>query len=73
MNKSISCADAKHHETLSGYRDLLSANDLAEIFQVSVQTIYKENKEGKFGTPAKIGREYKFPKIFILQRYFQSS
>jgi len=55
---------------LDGYKDLLSVKDLSEIFEVSKQTIYKEMKEGKFGTPIQIGRAYKIPKIYILHRYF---
>jgi len=56
---------------LDGYRDLLSVKDLSTIFEVSKQTIYKEIKEGKFGTPIQIGRAFKIPKIYILSRYFQ--
>ena len=41
-----------------------------QIFDVSEQTIYKEMKEGKFGIPIKMGRAYKVPKIYVLQRYF---
>lgn len=33
------------------YKDLLSVNDLMEIFNVSKATIYKEIKCDKFGTP----------------------
>jgi len=58
------------HKPLDQYRDLLSAKDLANIFNVSMQTIYKEIKAGKFGVPIKIGRAYKIPKIHLLQRYF---
>jgi len=57
---------------LTEYRDLLSAQDLSEIFQTSKQTIYKELKEGKFGIPIRIGRSYKIPKVYILQRYFNT-
>lgn len=57
-------------ETLSRYSDLLSANDLSEIFGVSKQTIYKEMKGGKFGHPIKIGRAYKIPKVYVIRRYF---
>jgi len=57
---------------LAEYRDLLSVKDLAEIFEVSKQTIYKEMKDGKFGTPIQIGRAYKIPKIAILKRYFHA-
>jgi predicted DNA-binding transcriptional regulator AlpA len=49
---------------------LLSVSDLSDIFRVSKQTIYHEIREGKFGTPIQIGRAYKVPKIYILQRYF---
>jgi predicted DNA-binding transcriptional regulator AlpA len=55
---------------LADYNDLLSVDDLSSIFEVSKQTIYKEMKDGKFGTPIQIGRAYKVPKIYILQRYF---
>ena len=56
---------------LGRYRDLLGVEDLSEIFGVSRQTIYKEMKEGKFGNPIQIGRAYKIPKLYILQRYFK--
>ena len=55
---------------LSEYKDLLSVKDLSVIFDVSEQTIYKEMKEGKFGIPIKMGRAYKVPKIYVIQRYF---
>ena len=50
---------------LVNYPDLLSASQLSEIFSVSKQTIYKEIQNGKFGTPIKIGREYKISKLQI--------
>jgi len=52
------------------YNDLLSVNDLSKIFNVSKQTIYKELHNGKFGQPIQIGRAYKIPKTYIVQRYF---
>lgn len=55
---------------LTDYKDLLSVEDLANIFMVSKQTIYKELRSGKFGTPIQIGRAYLIPKIYILQNYF---
>jgi len=55
---------------LTEYRDLLSVKDLSTLFDVSEQTIYKEIKDGKFGVPIKIGRTYKIPKIYIMERYF---
>jgi len=55
----------------TGYKDLLSVKDLSEIFRVTKQTIYKEIHNGKFGQPIQIGRAYKIPKSYILQRYFQ--
>lgn len=51
---------------LAIYSDLLSVQHLAEIFDVSKQTILKELKKGTFGKPLKIGRAYKVPKICIL-------
>ena len=59
-------------DLLDGYRDLLNVNDLSKIFGVSKNTIYKELKAGKFGEPKQIGREFKIPKIYILQKYFLS-
>ena len=59
------------HEALDSYRDLLSVEDLSAIFMVSKQTIYKALKSGEFGDPIQIGRAYRIPKIYILQRYFQ--
>jgi excisionase family DNA binding protein len=51
------------------YGDLLSADELAKIFRVSKQTIYKEIKAGKFGKPIQIGRAYLIPKVYILKNY----
>jgi len=53
---------------LSKYKDLLSVQDLMEIFNVSHVTIYKEIKQGKFGTPIRIGRCFKIPKIYIYKK-----
>jgi len=64
MNESIN--------NLMKYSDLLSIKDLTEIFQVSKQTIYKEIKLGKFGSPIQIGRAYKVPKTYILEKYISS-
>ena len=57
---------------LKDYKDLLNAKNLAEIFGVTKQSIYKELKSKKFGKPIKIGRTYKVPKIYILQKYFSA-
>ena len=56
--------------TLDNYGDLLTAKDLSEFLGVSLQTIYKEIRDGKFGTPIKFGREFRIPKVYIQQRYF---
>jgi excisionase family DNA binding protein len=48
---------------------MLSVDDLAEIFGVSNQTIYKALKDGKFGNPIQMGRSYKIPKIYIIQKF----
>ena len=55
---------------LDKYKDLLSVKDLSEIFGVSKQTIYKSIKDGEFGTPLKIGRAYKIPRIYIWNKFF---
>lgn len=53
---------------LSKYKDLLSTDDLAEIFEVSKSTIYKELRNGSFGEPIRIGRKYKVPKLYIINK-----
>jgi len=55
---------------LEKYRDLLTVEDLTEIFGASKQTIYKEIKQGKFGKPIRIGRAYKVPKMYVLNKFF---
>jgi predicted DNA-binding transcriptional regulator AlpA len=55
---------------LEKYNDLLDINNLSTIFSVSKNTIYKSIKKGEFGTPIKIGRAYKIPKMYIIQKYF---
>ena len=59
-------------EPLAGYKDLLSVDDLCDIFEVSRQTIYKEIRRGKFGEKVQIGKAYKFPKTRIIQEFFQA-
>ena len=54
---------------LSEYNDMLSASDLSELFGVSKKTIYKEIRDGKFGTPIKIGRAFIVPKAFIISQF----
>jgi len=51
-------------------KDLLSVQDLTQIFGVSKQTIYKEIKQGKFGTPICIGRSFKVPRIYVFNKFF---
>jgi len=57
---------------LTKYKDLLSVDDLTEIFNVSKPTIYKEIKQGKFGVPIQIGRAYKIPKNYIIKNFIQN-
>ena len=54
------------------YKDLLSIQDLVEIFGVSKATIYKEIKQGKFGVPIQVGRAFKIPKNYVLKKYFSN-
>ena len=55
---------------LSGYKDLLSVDDLSRIFCVSKNTIYKSIQNGDFGKPIRIGRAYKVPRMFIVNKFF---
>ena len=57
-------------DILFEYRDLLSVEDLSEIFNVGKATIYKSIKNGDFGKPIQIGRAYKIPKNYIIKKYF---
>jgi len=56
--------------TLEKYNDFLSIENLAEIFSVSKQTIRKELKAGKFGTPLQIGRAFRIPRTYIISKFF---
>ncbi|MDR2168142.1 MAG: helix-turn-helix domain-containing protein [Clostridiales bacterium] len=55
--------------SLDNYGDLMTTADLSNFLGVSKQTIYKEIREGKFGNPIKFGREFRIPKLYIVQRY----
>jgi len=58
---------------LHQYKDLLSTDDLSEIFGVSKQTVYKQIQQGNFGdTVIKIGRSFRIPKIAILNQFFSA-
>jgi len=70
MNITSHYSDATKSPELAGYNDLLSIRDLSKIFSVSRNTIYKEIKAGKFGTPIQIGRAYKIPKIYVINKFF---
>lgn len=58
------------NEPLKNYGDLLTVSDLSNVFGISKQTAYKEIKLGKFGGPLKFVREYRIPKVYVVQRYF---
>ena len=57
--------------SIDKYPDLLSVQHLAEIFKVSKNTIYKEIKAGKFGTPIQIGRALKVPRMYVWNKFIQ--
>ena len=57
--------------TLDYYGDLLTVADLSNFLGISRQTIYKEIKDGKFGRPIKFGREFRIPKVFIVEKFIQ--
>jgi len=54
---------------LESYNELLSVKDLSEILKISIQTVRKEMKNGKFGVPLRFGREYRVPKKFIVEKF----
>jgi excisionase family DNA binding protein len=56
---------------LDNYKDLLSVENLAEIFETTKNTIYKEIQRGKFGSPIKIGRKYRIPKTLVREKFFK--
>ena len=62
--------DSPYIVRLDEYKDLLSVQDLMKIFGVSKATIYKEIKQGKFGTPICIGRSFKIPRIYVYNKFF---
>jgi hypothetical protein len=55
---------------IEDFGDLLTTQDLSKLFGMSIKTAYKEIGAGSFGKPLKFGREYRIPKIYIVQRYF---
>lgn len=59
----------EHFAILENYGDLLNTRNLSELLGVSVQTVYKEIRNGKFGEPIKFGREYRVPKKYIYDNY----
>jgi len=56
---------------LDHYGDLLTVEDLSNFFGVSKQTVYKEIREGKLGKPLRFGREYRIPKVHIINNFMQ--
>ena len=72
MRLRILKKEANPKMELNKFRDLLSVQDLTKIFSVSKATIYKEIKQGKFGTPIQVGRAYKIPKTYIVKNFFHN-
>jgi excisionase family DNA binding protein len=70
ISEMICVYENKGNDVLVKYKDLLSVMDLAEIFEVSKNTIYKSIQDGKFGSPIQIGRAYKVPKSYIIKNFF---
>ena len=69
MKNIDNCNSNPKITTLENYGDLLKISEVAEVLRISKQTVYKEIKMGKFGSPIKFGREFRIPKIYITQRY----
>jgi len=57
---------------LSNYNDLLTASEVAEIIRVNKSTVYKLIKRGDIKA-IKLGREYKFPKLYIIENFLTST
>lgn len=51
---------------LESYPDVLNVKQLTELLQISVKTTYEIIKSGKIQC-LRVGREYRFPKPFILE------
>jgi len=58
-------------EQFEQYPDLLDTKHLMEIFGVGKNTIYKKIKDGEFGTPIKMGKGFKIPKLYIWNKFIE--
>jgi len=57
-------------QPLSEFNDLMTVSDIAKLFRISNQTVYKELKKGRFGATVKMGRAYLIPKSQIISIFF---
>jgi excisionase family DNA binding protein len=56
-------------KSINEYRDLLTVEEVAEVFRVHKSTVYKLIKSGELRA-LKLGREYKCPKSYIIDNFF---
>lgn len=59
------------YNILSDYSDVLNPRDLTEILDVGKNTIYKLLKNNVIHS-IKIGKQYKIPKVFLIEYLFSS-
>ena len=57
-------------QPLSEFSDLMTVADIAKLFRISKQTVYKELRNGRYGATIKMGRAYFIPKTQILSMFF---
>jgi len=55
---------------LSEFNDLMTVSDIAKLFRISKQTVYKELRKGRFGATIKMGRAHYILKSQILSIFF---
>jgi excisionase family DNA binding protein len=58
-------------KSINEYRDLLTVDEVAEVFRVHKSTVYKLIKSGQIRA-IKLGREYKCPKSCIIESLFNA-
>ncbi len=58
--------DAAYQLLFKGYPDVVDAAQMSEMLGINIKTGYALLKSGKIKS-IRVGREYKIPKLFILE------
>ncbi len=61
----------EYNNILSDYPDVLLPEDLMDILEIGRNTAYKILKDGTIKS-IKVGRNYKIPKLFIIEYLFNN-